>query len=255
MVKNTALITCFLLGAVLSQALPVSTLCNRGCTACNYSINGNFCSFCAGSQLLGNTCIGSPATPNCIYHNGNGICQYCESGYTHALDNTCKVARKNTNNALMRNCAFSYTDGSGVDGCNGCLPGFTMNANYVCESGSADPNCLVHGFRRSDSFKTRMCIQCYNGFFINGLGICSALPSHLTGCAVPDQTLNNCFWCDGYHGYSETNVTPQGYKTCTSGGENFYQKSLKVSRTNQLRNYSLANSILSLIAIGLLAVY
>jgi len=178
--QSKVLIFGLLLGVVLSQALPPPSLCNTGCTACTYSVNGNFCAFCSGSRLQGNTCVGTAPTANCIYHNGNNIpCQYCESGFTHALDSLCKHAKTTTNNTLMRNCAFSYTDASGKDGCNGCLPGFTMNAQYTCESGSADANCLVHGFRRSDNSKTRMCIQCYNGFFVNGLGRCSALPAHL----------------------------------------------------------------------------
>lgn len=188
MLKNipTILILVTLAGYTMSQS---TNRCNRGCTACTYNAAGNFCSYCAGSQLVSGTCSGGPATRDCIYHNGSSICEYCEAGFTHILDNTCRRLSSNTNNNLMRNCAFSYTDGSGIDGCNGCLPGYVMDNYYSCNRAYSgyDRNCLSHGFRRNDLNKNLLCIQCFNGYYVAGNGRCTAIPNYLQGCAVPNS--------------------------------------------------------------------
>lgn len=147
----------------------------------------------------------------------------------------------------MRNCAFSYTDTSGIDGCNGCLPGYIMNSYYSCikPTSGMDPNCLIYGFRRSDASKALGCIQCYNGYFLNSQKICSALPSSLRGCATPNQQLSACLWCDGYNGYYESDVNSYGYKLCSSGGINWYQKSKQYISSGSLY------SVVALIILGL----
>lgn len=234
-------IFCLILTALATQSMAqtVASKCNVGCTACTYNAGGNFCQYCAGSQLVGGTCTGGPATPNCIYHKGTTICEYCEAGYTHISNDTCVRALGNTNNNLMRNCAFSYTDGSGIDGCNGCLPGYVMDSFYSCSTSNngSDPNCLTHGFRRNDNFKTLKCIQCYNGYFIDSTGRCSALPTNLLGCAVPNSNLSGCLWCDGYNGYYESNADQFGNKLCSPGSVNYYAKSKNSNYYNGVAVY------------------
>lgn len=217
-----------------TQALPPLNKCNLGCTSCVLGNAGTYCTYCAGTRLVDQTCQATPATPFCIYHKGTNLCEYCEAGYTHKLDNTCQKASINNNNSRMRNCAFSYTDASGIDGCNGCRQGFVMNSSYNCVSPFAgnDPNCLYHGFSRSDNTKRLRCLQCFNGYYLDANNRCSAIPALLEGCAVPDQFLQNCYWCDGYHGFYEYASNQQGYKLCKSGGINFYQKSKETLRTS-----------------------
>jgi hypothetical protein len=142
----------------------------------------------------------------------------------------------------MRNCAFSYTDGSGTDGCNGCLPGYVMDNFYTCSlaNGGADSNCLVHGFRRNDNNKTIGCIQCNFGFYIDAFGRCSAMPTNLTGCNTPTQDLQGCLWCDGFFGYYESNADQFGRKICSPGGTNYYQKARDAGYVNNAAIYRFA---------------
>jgi hypothetical protein len=167
-----------------------------------------------------------PAVPFCIYNSyqgGRGKCDFCQRTYVLMLTGACEKATASSDpNGVLEWCDFAFQDSRGELGCHGCRLGYFMRSDYTCEMGEPIPFCETHGYGQFDFSKTIKCIQCEYGYYLTNGGLsCTKLPLGLDGCAVPDDTLSRCFYCDGYHGWLETDADFNGYKTCAFKGKNW----------------------------------
>lgn len=202
--------------------------CQSSCAQCQL-FNGALyatCNVCSGSKMAYDSssdtyyCTGSPLV-KCVYESaqtGIGKCNFCERGYSLSLSYGCQ---KFTKSGALDGCDHAYEDNSGIIGCYGCQSGYYMSVDYKCYKGVAVQYCETHGFSITDFSKTIVCKQCEDGYFLTSGGLCQRVPTKIQGCAVPDQSLNYCYYCDGYHGWLETNADANGLKICTRSGVNW----------------------------------
>ena len=182
--------------------------CPNNCLACS---SASVCSLCISgySPNSNGTCL--PCLSSCreCSSQANGVCLSCGSGFYLNTAGSCTV------------CAASFCSSCNVNGCNTCLPGYTLTPTFTCAK-----NCKAPCATCSQNSST-LCTSCLAGYtFDSTTSTCVGVITCEGGCNVcPFQYAlsadKQCLQCGG----SCSRCLASSLTTCTSCMDGMYLSS------------------------------